>query len=152
MEPGTDRVLPDRSAIAGTIMLLSVGAVVPRKGYDILLAAVAQLKHAPWRLVIVGDRTRSPATAHELDDAVIRLELSDRVRFTGAVSAAELAEFYGAADLFVLSSRFEGFGMALTEAVSYGLPIVATLAGAIPDTLPAGAGILVAPDDAGALA
>ena len=151
VQPGTDRVAPDRSAISGTIMLLAVGAVVPRKGYDVLLAAVAQLR-GPWRLIVVGDRTRSPETVRRLDDAVVELKLTGRVDFVGAVSPQELADFYTSADVFVLPSRFEGYGMAFTEAIAYGLPVVATNAGAIPDTVPKGARILVAPDDAEALA
>ena len=149
--PGTDRVTPACEAISGTIMLLAVGAVVPRKGYDVLLAAVANLK-GPWRLIVVGDRTRSPDTVRLLDDAVVDLKLTDRVDFVGAVSAEKLAGFYTCADLFVLPSRFEGYGMAFTEAIAYGVPVVATNAGAIPDTVPQGAGILVPPDDAVALA
>ena len=70
----------------------------------------------------------------------------------GAVPPQRLAELYGAADIFVLASRFEGYGMAYTEAIAHGLPVVGTSAGAIPDTIPPGAGLLVAPDDASALA
>jgi glycosyltransferase involved in cell wall biosynthesis len=151
VQPGTDRVTPERGAISGTIMLLAVGAVVPRKGYDVLLAAVAQLK-GPWRLIVVGDRTRSPDTVRLLDDAVVELKLTGRVDFVGAVPAEELAGFYTSANLFVLPSRFEGYGLAFTEAIAYGVPVVATNAGAIPDTVPQGAGILVPPDDAEALA
>ena len=151
VQPGTDRVTPERVAISGSITLLAVGAVVPRKGYDVLLAAVEQLK-GPWRLIIVGDRTRSPDTVRRLDHAVVELKLTGRVDFAGAVSDVELASFYTYADLFVLPSRFEGYGMAFTEAIAYGVPVVATNAGAIPDTVPQGAGILVPPDDVEALA
>ena len=55
-------------------------------------------------------------------------------------------------DIFVLASRFEGYGMAIAEAISHGLPVVSTTAGAIPDTVPEGAGLLVPPESPGALA
>ena len=70
----------------------------------------------------------------------------------GAVPPKRVIELYLASDVFVLPSRFEGYGMALAEAIAHGLPVVSTLAGAIPDTVPPGAGILVPRDDAAALA
>jgi glycosyltransferase involved in cell wall biosynthesis len=123
-----------------------------RKGYDLLIAALAGLAHLPWRLTIVGDRGRSPETARRLDAEIIRQNLSVRITFTGAVTPAALAALYVAADLFVLPSRFEGYGMAYAEAIAHGLPVVGTTAGAIPETVPAGAGVLVPPDDVEALA
>ena len=67
-------------------------------------------------------------------------------------TAGRLAELYAAADLFVLPSRYEGFGMAYAEAIAHGLPVIGTTAGAIPDTVPASAGVLIPPDDVSALA
>ncbi len=132
--------------------LLSVGAVVPRKGFDILIAALATLPDQPWRLTIAGDRGRDPKTAAQLDADITRSNLGNRVAVLGAVSPERLDELYAGADLFVLASRFEGYGMAYAEAIAHGLPVIGTTAGAIPDTVPAGAAVLVAPDDAAALA
>jgi glycosyltransferase involved in cell wall biosynthesis len=151
VQPGTDRATVHEPR-RGTLTLLTVGAIVPRKGYDVLVEALAQLKDHPWRLVIVGDNTRSPETAARLDEDIARYGLSDRIEIVGPVPEEDLAEFYAEADLFVLPSRFEGYGMAYTEAVAHGVPVIGTNAGAIPDTVPPGAGILIPPDDVEALA
>ena len=132
--------------------LLAVGSVVPRKGYDILVAALAAIPDLAWRLVIAGDRERSPQTARALDAQIARLGLAGRITFAGAVASQRLMQLYAAADLFVLPSRFEGYGMAYAEAIAHGVPVVGTRAGAIPQTVPAGAGVLVPPDDVDALA
>lgn len=136
----------------GAAALLSVGALVPRKGYDVLIAALAQLRDMPWRLTIAGDCTRSPATAAALAADIGRYGLADRIDITGAVSDQRLLALYADADLFVLPSRFEGYGMAFAEAIAHGLPVIGTTAGAIPGTVPDGAGLLVRPDDPDALA
>jgi glycosyltransferase involved in cell wall biosynthesis len=151
VRPGNDRVVPARGTLGGEISLLAVGAVVPRKGYDLLIAALASLRELPWHLTIVGDLLRDAGTAARLDSEVARLTLNDRIVFTGAVSSEHLAALYASADVFVLASRFEGYGMAFAEAIAHGLPVVGTTAGAIADTVPASASILVPPDDVGAL-
>jgi len=78
--------------------------------------------------------------------------LAERVTLQDEIPPEALDEAYAAADLFVLPSFHEGYGMALAEAMAHGLPILATSAGAIPTTVPEAAGILVAPGDADALA
>jgi glycosyltransferase involved in cell wall biosynthesis len=103
-------------------------------------------------LTIVGDRSRDPATVAQLDDDIARRKLSGKVAALGAVSSEDLSKLYARADLFVMASRFEGYGMAFSEAIAHGLPVVGTDIGALPDTIPAGAGVLVAPDDVAALA
>ena len=150
--PGNDPVPRSAREPNDIPHLLSVGAVVPRKGFDVLVSALATLADIPWRLTIVGDLTRDPSEAARLKGLISRLGLTTRIETTGAVSPSLLATLFGKADMFVLASRFEGYGMAYAEALSYGLPIIGTTAGAIPDTVPNGAGLLVPPDDSAALA
>jgi glycosyltransferase involved in cell wall biosynthesis len=150
--PGNDPVLPSAREPNDVPHLLSVGAVVPRKGFDILVSALAALADIPWRLTIVGDLTRDPNEAAKLEVHISRHGLTDRIETIGTISPSLLAILFGKADLFVLASRFEGYGMAYAEALSHGLPVVGTTAGAIPDTIPKGAGLLVPPDEPAALA
>ena len=150
--PGSDPATPAQGSSDGIVRLLSVGAVVPRKGFDLLVAALATLTELPWRLTIVGDRTRDPQTAARLDADITLHGLGDRIDVLGAVSPDHLAELYVGADVFVLASRFEGYGMAYAEAIARGLPVIGTSAGATPETVPPGSGILVGPDDLPALA
>ena len=150
--PGTDRPKVVRRNNAGPTHLLAVGSVVPRKGYDVLTDALRLLLDLPWRLTIVGDCSRDPACAARLQADIARYRLAARVRVEDAIPAERLAALYAASDLFVLPSRYEGFGMAYAEAIAYGLPVIGTTAGAIPDTVPVTAGVLVPPDDVAALA
>jgi glycosyltransferase involved in cell wall biosynthesis len=150
--PGTDPVARAVGSRDGVVRLLAVGSIVPGKGYDVLIAALTTLPDLPWQLVIAGDTGRDRATAAKIEDDIARFKLTDRIALLGAVAPARLAELYRAADLFVLASRFESYGMAYAEAVAYGLPTIGTTAGAIPDTLPGESAILVKPDDTEALA
>jgi glycosyltransferase involved in cell wall biosynthesis len=145
--PGNDRVAITERAGGDPVNLLAVGSIVPRKGYDLLIAALGQIADLPWRLVIAGDPSRSPAAAAALDEQIATLHLEDRVELVGVVSAARLESLYADSDLFVLPSRYEGYGMAYTEAIAHGLPVVGTTAGAIPEAVPHCAGTLVPPDN-----
>jgi glycosyltransferase involved in cell wall biosynthesis len=154
IKPGTDRVAaaPERPPHDDAVALLAVGSLVPRKGYDILFRALARLRDLTWRLAVVGDPHRMPWMAKHVTADLEELDLKDRVTLHGAVPADRLSQFYFAADVFVLASRFEGYGMAYAEAIAHGLPVIGTRAGAIPRTVPKGAGILVPPEDVEALA
>jgi glycosyltransferase involved in cell wall biosynthesis len=151
--PGIERTgaAAARKPAGDTINLLAVGAVVQRKGYDVLIEAVDRLAGLSWQLVIAGDCKRDRGTASELTAMIARKRLERRVCLAGSVADRELGELYRDAHVFVLASRFEGYGMAYAEAIAHGLPIIGTRTGAIPDTVPPGAGILVPPDDAAAL-
>ncbi|HVG52237.1 MAG TPA: glycosyltransferase family 4 protein [Xanthobacteraceae bacterium] len=148
--PGTDAMRFSPGSDDGFCRLLSVGSVVPRKGYDVLIAALAPLRDLPWRLTIVGDNTRALATTAAVRDAVAAAGLNDRIQLTGAISDSALADAYLKADVFVTASHFEGYGMAATTAIACGLPIVATAGGALSQTL-GGTGLLVPPNDISAL-
>lgn len=152
VRPGNDPVPPAPGSSDGVVRLLSVGSVVPVKGYDLLVAAVATLADLPWQLTIAGDRTRNPAAAAQLDADIEAYGLGDKVAVLGAVAPERIIELFLTSDVFVLASRFEGYGMALAEAIAHGIPVVSTRAGAIPRTVPAGTGLLVPPNDAAALA
>jgi len=149
--PGIDPVVAADRIRSGPIALLAVGAIVPRKGYDVLLEALAEIRDLSWRLSIVGDRERDPATAARLDAGLARHGLGDRISVLGAVPEQRLDALHAQSDLFVLASRFEGYGMAFAAAIAHGLPVIGTRAGAIAETVRE-AGLLVPPDDVGALA
>jgi len=149
--PGTDRATIVPRHHEGPLALLTVGSLVPRKGYDVLIEALASLTDLPWHLTIVGE-ARDPATADQVRVLIEQYKLEPRTSLLGAVSPSRLAELYASSGLFVLPSRYEGFGMAYAEAIAHGLPVIGTTAGAIPETVPETAGVLVPPDDASALA
>ena len=147
--PGTESV--DFAPCAGEPpLLLTLASLTPRKAHDVLLAALAELKDLPWRARLVGDDSLAPAWVARLRQQMESLGLSERIELAGVVDD-HLAE-YQQADVFVLPSRFEGYGMVFAEALAAGLPIVAARAGAVPDVVPASAGLLVPPDDSAALA
>src|SRR5262249_62395616 len=98
--------------------------------YELLVTALAELRDLSWRLTIVGDRVRSPATAAKLDGLIEHAGLIDRITCTGAVTAERLDTLYRGADIFAQPSWFEGYGMALADALAYGLPVFATPTGA----------------------
>ena len=152
--PGHDIVqhaANDGAVSDGIVRLFAVGSIVPRKGYDVMIAALVHLADLPWHLTIAGDRTRDPSTAAALDTAIAGAKLGDRITLKGILTDEELAAEYLNADLFVQASRFEGYGMAAASAIAHGLPIVATDGGALGNTV-GNSGIIVPADDVPALA
>ena len=152
--PGTDRPAGDPAppqAKADPPLILSVGIQVPRKGHDVLLRALGQVADRPWQAVIAGsalDADHAAALARLLRD----LGLAGRVRLAGRVPRDDLARLFREARLFALATRYEGYGIVFDEAMVHGLPIVSCATGAVPDTVPPDAGLLVPPDDPDAVA
>jgi glycosyltransferase involved in cell wall biosynthesis len=155
-EPGVDSA----ALVAGTPSagaLLCVAAVIPGKGHDVLLAALATLMDMSWQCLCVGSVDRDPAFAGSVRRRALEGGLGDRVCFPGARTGADLERDYAAADLLVLASRSESYGMVVTEALARGLPVVSAAVGGVPEALGHGAdgtrpGLLVPRDDAAALA
>jgi glycosyltransferase involved in cell wall biosynthesis len=149
-EPGTEPGEP-APGTGSPVQILAVGAVSARKGYDLLVAALAGLRALDWQAVIVGALDREPRAAADLRAALRETGLERRIALAGAVSDAELEVLYRRADLFVSPSRFEGYGMALAEAQARGLPLVASTGGAAAETVPDAAALKVPPGDVDAL-
>lgn len=147
--PGTDPT-PFSPCSGDPPRLLTLASLIPRKGHDVLIDALATLADLPWQARFVGSRDLDPAWSEGLRQQVNRLGLQTRIQMAGAVD--DIAAEFQNADLFVLPSRFEGYGMVFAEALAAGLPIVAARAGAVPDVVPESAGVLVPPDDTTALA
>ncbi len=146
--PGTERQ-PFSPCDGNPLRLLTMASLIRRKAHDVLISALAGIADLPWQARFAGGSEFDPEWAAGLRAQVHTLNLSPRIQFTGAVENP-LAE-YQRADLFVLPSRFEGYGMVFAEALAAGLPIVAARAGAVPEVVPESAGLLVPPDDVDAL-
>jgi len=149
--PGSDPAPLAKGSGGAAPSMLSVASLTPRKGHAVLIEALDGLRDRAWRLTCVGSRTRDRETAERLSALIAARGLEARVELAGEVAPAVLAAYYAKADLFVLASHHEGYGMAFAEALARGLPVVGTTAGAIPDTVPATAGLLVPPGDGEAL-
>jgi glycosyltransferase involved in cell wall biosynthesis len=136
--------------------LLTVAAVIPGKGHDVLLDALASLNGSPWRCLCVGTLERDPAYVATLRRRTLDAGMDGHMRFSGAQPEGDLARSYGAADVLVLPSRSETYGMVVTEALARGLPVVAAGVGGVTEAMGHGAdgtrpGLLVPADDPAAL-
>jgi len=156
VEPGTDaapiaRATVDVPSAPVEVSLLCVATLTPRKGHELLLDALASVPHRAWRLRCAGSIERDARTTARVIERARAHGFGDRVELVGDLDPPRLAVEYDRADLFALATLYEGYGMAVAEALARGLPVVATAAGAIPD-LVGGGGIVVAPGDVGALA
>lgn len=152
VEPGTDAApVAQGSAPGEALQLLCVATITPRKGHAVLIEALAGLKDRRWQLHCAGSLSMDAACSQAVLQAVAAHGLQDRVVLHGEQDEAGLRRLYAAADAFVLPSYHEGYGMALAEAIAHGLPVLSTRAGAIADTVPEAAGVLVPPGDVPAL-
>lgn len=146
LEPGVDRPSFVKVAKQAPPLILSVGLLDPRKGHDVLIAALEALGDLDWQAVIAGT-PRDAAHVAALERQLAGSSERDRIRLAGRVSMAERDALYARASVFALATRYEGYGIVFNEALLAGLPIVSCRAGAVPGTVPTEAGLLVPPDD-----
>lgn len=133
------------------ITLLSVCRLRSIKGIDVCIQALTHLRDLPLRLRLVGDSR--PEYETYLRDLCESCQVSERVEFAGVVPTDKVAAEYSSADIFVLASHREAFGIVLIEAMAAGVAIVATRVGGIPSVVEDGVTArLVPPGDARALA
>jgi glycosyltransferase involved in cell wall biosynthesis len=151
--PGVDAAEPTVGSPGGG-RLLAVGAVVPHKGQDLLLEALHRVARLDWSCTVAGSLDLAP----EFVDSVRAASagLAARVRLVGPLPDGDLAAAYASADLLVLPSRAESFGLVVLEAIAAGLPVIAFAVGGVPEALDRGPdglpGLLVPPEDPVALA
>jgi glycosyltransferase involved in cell wall biosynthesis len=154
-EPGVDAAgLAPGTAAGGS--LLCVAALTPDKGHHVLLEALATAADLSWRCGCVGSLDREPSFADGVRRRARDRGLGDRVCFPGPLVGPELDRAFAAADLLVLPSHAETYGMVVTEALSRGLPVLATEVGGVTEALGHGEdgirpGLLVPPGDPAAL-
>ncbi|MCW2868771.1 MAG: glycosyl transferase [Streptomyces oryziradicis] len=153
--PGAD-IVPETPGTDGASRLLCVAAVTPRKGQHRLVEALAAVTDLNWSCTFVGGLRQAPDYVGRVRELIEEYGLGDRVRLLGPQAGAELDASYAAADLMVLPSYAETYGMAVTEALARGIPVLVTAVGGLPEaagrapdgTVP---GLLVPPDDPAAL-
>jgi glycosyltransferase involved in cell wall biosynthesis len=153
--PGVDRVDAPARPVPGH--LICVGVLSRHKGQDLLVEALADLAERDWHCVLAGPLDRDPGFVEQLQTRITRLGYGHRVRLSGVVTGAALSHAYTTADLLVAPSRSETYGMAVTEALAHGLPVIAAAVGGLPEALGSTAdgtrpGQLVPPGDPAALA
>lgn len=151
VEPGTDPAPLGVGSGSAIVHLLTVAAVHAGKGHELLVAALAAVPSRTWHLTCAGNLARDPATVARVRAAIAHHGLDDHIALTGELDARALGDAYHAADLFVLATRQETYGMAVAEALARGLAGVGTATGAIPSLLQDDAGIVVPAGDAAAL-
>jgi glycosyltransferase involved in cell wall biosynthesis len=155
-QPGVDPAQPAPGTDQGG-ELLCVGPVSSHKGHDVLLAALVATAELPWRCVCVGSLDRDPIFVERVQLGAEAAGVASRIRFRGVQIGDALADAYASADVLVLASRAETYGMVVTEALARGLPVIATEVGGLPEALGKTSdgrrpGLLVPPEDSVALA
>jgi glycosyltransferase involved in cell wall biosynthesis len=154
--PGVDPA-PLVEGTASGYRLLCVAAVLPQKGQDILVEALSQLGTLAWQCTLAGTTERDPSFVSEIRALLHKRSLASRVALTGALEPHSLDHAYANADLLILPSRAETFGMVVTEALAHGLPVIASDVGGVAEAMGRTAagprpGLLVPDGDADALA
>jgi glycosyltransferase involved in cell wall biosynthesis len=152
VEPGTEHFPRKRQYKSIPSELLCIANYSAVKAQDILVRGLSMLTAWNWTMHLFGDMEREPGYTTAIRLLIQQLKMENRIFMHGIAGRHEISRIYLNADLFVMPSLFESYGMALTESLAHGIPVVTTTAGNIPDTIPAGMGLLTEPANAGQLA
>jgi glycosyltransferase involved in cell wall biosynthesis len=154
--PGVDPA-PVAPGTPGGGALLCVAPIAAHKGQDVLVSALAEVADLDWQCICAGAREREPGFAAGVADQATALGIGERLRFAGVLTGAALDDAYAGADLLVVPSRAETYGIVVTEALARAIPVVAAAVGGVREAFGRAAdgalpGALVSPDDPDALA
>jgi glycosyltransferase involved in cell wall biosynthesis len=144
--PGTEDAARCTGSGGPTCQILAVGSLIPRKGHDVLMRALARLFDLDWHLTIAGGPLDG-VHAHSLQALAEELQIERRVRFAGVVVDDGLEKLWRGADLFALTTHYEGYGMVVAEALKRGLPVLVTAGGAAGALVSPQAGVVCQPGD-----
>jgi glycosyltransferase involved in cell wall biosynthesis len=159
VEPGVAAAAPAPKALLrargqepdGPTRLLCVASLTPRKGQDLLVEALSRMVDRPWSCMLAGSTERDPAFSARIRRLIERAGLESRIQMPGECDARRLAAEYQDADVCLLASHYEGYGMVVSEALARGLPLITTLGGALAETAPDDSCLKVAVGDVDAL-
>lgn len=139
--PGTEAAPRSPGSGGPTCRILAIGTLIPRKGHELLLRALARLFDLDWHLTIAGGAPDQVHAAH-LANLAEDLSILQRVHFAGVATGEALEALWQQADVFALATEYEGYGMAIAEALKRGLPVAITKGGAAGALVPVEAGVV----------
>ncbi len=127
--------------------ILSVGALIPRKGHDVLIRALVRLPDLDWSLTVVGNDRRDPSCTESLRALLDQTNTTARITLTGEIAGPALDALWQSTDVFALASHWEGYPVAVAQALKRGIPVAITSEGPASGLVPMEAGVVCQPGD-----